>query len=487
MSELFENDPAVVLDRLRALRAADAPTHGGHVLSYVYDAGVAALDELAAAAQRLAMPVNGLDPTAFPSVAAMERDLVLLGRELLAGGDPDVVGTVTSGGTESCLLAVKSARDAWRARGGQGTPRLVIATTAHAAFHKAAHLFAVEPVVVPVDPVGLTPDPAQVAAAVDSSTCLVVVSAPSYPYGVLDPIADVAAMAADRGTACHVDACTGGWVLPFVADAPPYDLRVPGVTSLSVDLHKYGYAPKGASLLLHRDRDHARFQPFALTGWPGYAVVNPTLLGSRPGAPLASAWAIATALGRSGYARLAEAALDATTAVADAVADIDGLRVVAPPATTLLALAADPARAVAEQVDPHLLADAARRRGWLLQPQPRFRQADGTVLPRTVHLTVTAVTHEVVDELTTVLRDSADEVRGRPAAEPDPALVAAADQLDPAALDAAGAGALLEVAGLPTGGSLPAEMAPVMALLGQLPPAVAERLLVEYVSRLSEP
>jgi glutamate/tyrosine decarboxylase-like PLP-dependent enzyme len=460
--DLFEQQPDVILNRLRELRALDAPTHGGHVLAYVYDAGVAALDELAAQAQRMAMPVNGLDPTAFPSVAVMERDLVRRARDLLSDGD-DVVGTVTSGGTESCLLAVKTARDAWRAAGGAGRARLVLPTTAHPAFHKAAHYLDVEPVVVPVDPVTFTPDPAGVASALDDRTCLVVVSAPSYAHGVVDPVEAVAAAAADRGVACHVDACIGGWVLPFT-QAPPFDLGVPGVSSLSVDLHKYGYAPKGVSLLLHRTRDYARHQPFAHTSWPGYAVVNTTVLGSKPAAPLAAAWAIGESLGVSGYRRLARTALEATSRLVEALSDVAGLVIAGTPASTLVAVATDVRLPTSEQVDPHLLADAARRRGWVLQPQPALTQSDGSVLPRTAHLTVTPVTLGVVDEL-----------------------VAAADQLDASAVDTATAAALLEVAGLQGGAPLPADMAPVLALIERLPAPVAERLLVEYVARLSEP
>jgi glutamate/tyrosine decarboxylase-like PLP-dependent enzyme len=362
----------------------------------------------------------------------------------------------------------------------------VLPTTAHPAFHKAAHYLDVEKVVVPVDPVTCTPDPVALVAAVDERTCLVVVSAPSYPHGVVDPVEQVAAAATDRGIASHVDACIGGWVLPFT-QAPPFDLSVPGVTSLSVDLHKYGYAPKGVSILLHRTRDRARHQPFALTSWPGYAVVNTTVLGSKPAAPLAAAWAIGEALGVSGYARLAGVALEATDRLLGALADIGGLRIVGTPAVTLVAVGADASLPASAQVDPHLLADAARRRGGVLQPPPALTQADGTVLPRTAHLTVTPVTLDVVDELVRALRESADEVRGREPATADPGLVAAAGQLDASAVDAATAGALLEVAGLRGGDPLPADMAPVLALIERLPAPVAERLLIEYVARLSEP
>ncbi len=483
----LERDPADVLAELRRLRESDAPTHGGRVLAYVYDPDDAVLDELAADASRIALPVNGLDPTAFPSVAVMERALVRRARELL-GGDDEVVGTVTSGGTESCLLAVKTARDAWRAAGGAGRAQLVLPVTAHPAFHKAAHYLDVEVVVVPVEPTSCVVRPEDVRAHLDARTCLVVVSAPSYPHGVVDPVEAVAALAAQAGVACHVDACIGGMVLPFVeaeADAPRWDLSVPGITSLSVDLHKYGYAPKGVSLLLHRTRERARFQPFALTSWPGYAVVNTTVLGSKPAAPLAAAWAIGEALGVGGYRLLAERALTATHHLVRVLADVRGLRVVGDPGATLIAVAADETVDEEERVDPHHLADALRAKGWVIQPQPALETAAGR-LPRTAHLTVTAVTARVVDELVSAVSAAADEVRGAAPAAADPQLLAAAGQLDVRAVDVDTAQGLLAVAGLAAGESLPARMAPVMALIERLPAALAQRLLIEYVARLSE-
>ncbi|MDC7120778.1 aminotransferase class V-fold PLP-dependent enzyme, partial [Cellulomonas fimi] len=245
-----------VLADLADLRRADPPTHGGRVLSYVYDSGRADLDAVAARAVELFLPVNGLDPTTFTSVAALESRLAARARDVLHGG-PGTVGSVTTGGTESCLLAVKSARDTWRAADPtrvHDRPTLVLPTTAHPAFHKAAAYLDLDVVPVPVDPARGTPDADAVLAAVDDRTALVVVSAPSYPFGVVDPVAEVAAGAAARGVACHVDACIGGWVLPWWGDdVPPWDLAVDGVTSISADLHKYGFAPKGASVVLYRD------------------------------------------------------------------------------------------------------------------------------------------------------------------------------------------------------------------------------------------
>ncbi len=485
----FAEQPETILARLRELREADAPTHGGHVLSYVYDPDDARLDELAADAIRMMQPVNGLDPTTFGSVAALERDLVAFARDLLHGDD-DVVGSVTTGGTESCLLAVKTARDAWRAAGGVGRPRMVLPTTAHAAFQKAAHYFELDLDLVPVGPDGAAPAAAMVER-LGPDVALVVVSAPSYPYAALDPVAEVAAAASAQGIAVHVDACIGGLVLPFWTDAdgaplPDWDFRVPGVTSISADLHKYGYAPKGASVVLQRGRDRQRLQYFATTRWPGYPVVNPTLLGSKSAGPLAAAWAIVHALGADGYRGLADACRRATDAVRAAIGDIEGLAVVGDPVGPLLAVIADPDAPEDRRVDPHHWADAAKDAGFILQPQPAVVQPDGSAMPPTTHLTLTPVSERVLPELLPVLAAAADAVRGVPHVDASE-LLAQLPPLD-GPLDSDTAAALLAGFGIGGGGSaLPDRMAPLMAVIEAAPDPLAERLLVELLGRLVEP
>jgi sphinganine-1-phosphate aldolase len=503
----FRRDPADILAELRQLRAGDAPTHGGRVLSYVYDSGEAELDELAASAARLVQPVNGLDPTTFTSVAAMESGLVGFARRVFHGeGDEGgvVVGTITSGGTESCLLAVKTARDVWRAArvGSPRVPRLVAPVTVHAAFHKAAEYFGLVLDLVPVDPVTGTTTPAAIEERLGDDVALVVVSAPSYPFATLDPVADVAAVCAPRGIAVHVDACIGGFALAFWPDElPSWDLAVPGVTSLSADLHKYGYAPKGVSVLLTRGRDRQRHQYFATTAWPGYPVVNPTMTGSKPAGPLAAAWSIAEALGEPGFAELTGRAARATAVLRDVLDGIEGLRIVGDPTGPLLAVAADEGLAPERRVDPHHWADAAREAGWQLQLQPGLTQPDGTRLPHTTHLTVTPVTEAVVAELSVSLVSAADAVRGVPpvdGGELVAALVArlpgGAEGLEAAAsdgLDSDTAAGLLAAFGLlggeGAGGALPDRLAPVLALVEALPAPLTERLLVELLARVVEP
>ncbi len=501
--------PEEILAELRELRGRDAPTHGGRVFSYVYDPGMAELDDLARDAGELARPLNGLDPTTFPSIAAMERDLVRFMRRALRGSSggllrEPVVGSVTSGGTESCLLAVKTARDLWRAehpelarrlaREGR-RPRLVTTTLVHAAFQKAAKLLDLEWDPVPCEPDG-SASAARIVDRLNDDVALVVVSAPAYPSGIIDPIAEVSAAALRLGISCHVDACFGGLALPWWSQQAQWDFRLPGVTSISADLHKFGYAPKGVSVLLQRGRRRHRAQFFATTTWAGYPVVNPTLLGSRSASPLASAWAITKRLGQEGYASLTSSCVRSVEQISTAVAAVTGLAVWGSPTGPALALIADESLPAHERVDPHHLADEMVRHGFRMQHQPGSTQPDGTHLPHSVHLTITPVTEQALPEFLSALRSAADAVRGKPRAEA---------RFEIAALTALGfaprstggrfrvpspsmAWLILRVAGVnPGADSLPGRLAPLMTLVERLPAPVAEALLTELLARVSEP
>ena len=482
-----------VLRRLARLREHDAPTHGGTLLSYVYDSGLAELDELAGDAAGLVRTVNGLDPTAFPSVPAMERDLIAFARRMLHGGR-GVVGSITSGGTESCLLAVKTARDLWRAEDPEARanlrPRLVAPLTAHAAFQKAAHYFELDLDLVPVSPDGSV-SAADIIHRLDEDVALVVVSAPSYPTAALDPIAEVAREAGARGISCHVDACIGGFALPWWPGLPKWDLRNPGVTSISADLHKFGYAPKGASVLLQRGRARQRKQFFATARWPGYPVVNATMLGSRSATGLAAAWAIVTRLGSSGYAELTGRCVRATAAIRREVDAIPGLTVLGDPTGPLLAVVADESVPAAQQVDPHRFADRISALGFRVQLQPGIDQPSGTRVPHSTHLTITPVTESVLPAFLPAMRQAADDVRGVPRANPRVALAglrAFGLMREGARLSPGAAWAMLRVVGVGGGGdALPQEMSTLMALIEALPGPVAETLLIEVIARLSEP
>jgi len=466
-----------VLAWLHALRDGDLPTHGGRTLAYVYDSGVSGVDELAAQAHALAASANGLDPTAFPSLRTLENDLVATAAGLL-GGTPGTVGAVTSGGTESCLLAVLAAREG---RPDISAPSVVLPSTAHAAFHKAAHLFRVRPVVVPVDPGTFRADPDAMAAAIDDTTVLVVASAPSYAHGVIDPITPIAAAAAACGVRMHVDACIGGWILPYFRRlgrlVPDFGFGVEGVTSVSVDLHKYAYAPKGVSVLLHADADLRRGHYFASADWPGYTMLNSTLQSTRSGGPLAAAWAVVQHLGDEGYLELARRTLSAVTALAEGISGIDGLRLLAEPDSTLLAVTGEDAG-----FDLFTVADEMRARGWYVQPQFAHESS-----PVNLHLTVTAANRGSEAEFTGDLAASVAAARAAGPVTVDPEVAAFLTALDPDTLTGEQFAGLLTAAGMGGGAGLPGRMATVNALLGTASPALRERLLREFLGLLYQP
>ena len=351
-----------MLADLEGLQAADVDWRGGKVFSLAYDAGDEVHDLGREAASRF-LSANALNPLAFPSLGRMQADVVRAFADLLHAG-PDGAGFMTSGGTESILLAVKGARGWGRARGIED-PAVVLPTSAHAAFSKACAYFGLRCVRVPVG-ADYKADAAAMAAAIDAGTVLVVASAPSYPQGVLDDVAAVAALAADADVLCHVDACMGGVTLPYLERAgyaiAPFDFRVPGVTSMSVDLHKYGYAPKGASVILYRTRELRKHQTFTTDDWLGGFYASSGILGTKSGGPIAGAWAVLQHLGDDGYHRLAVEARQALERLASGLRPIDGVRLVAEPEATLLAFTIDGA-------DPFAVGKALWERGWYVDQQ----------------------------------------------------------------------------------------------------------------------
>ena len=468
------------LERLRDLQRADLPVHGGRTLAYVYDSGDAEVDRVAREAVAAYAASNALDPTAFPSLLQMENELVGFACDLLDAPD-SVVGTVTSGGTESILLAVQGARDS---RPDVIRPRMVLPSTAHAAFHKAAHYFGVEAVMVPVGP-DFRADAAATAAAIDDDTVLVVASAPSYAHGVVDPVTEIAAAAAARGVRCHVDACIGGWVLPYAARlgraVPAWTFAVEGVTSISVDTHKYAYAPKGTSLLLHRDAGLRHPQFFASAAWPGYTMLNATTQSTRSGGPIAGTWAVVQHIGDAGYLALAEQALAAVDAIVANIEREPALGLVVRPDSTLVTLATD------DTLDPFTLTDELVSRGWYVQPQLSFEDGGPSI-----HLSVSAGTLAHVEELATAVGESVAAAQAAGPVAVDDGVVAFIEALDPTALTDDDFDGLLAASGL-VGASaegdleLPTRMAEVNAMLDVASPAMREALLVAFLDRLQRP
>jgi len=287
---------------LRARQAGDTDWRHGRVFSLVYHASDAH-EQLMHRAHSVYASANLLNPMAFGSLKKLEAEIVAMAGSLMH--HPGAVGTVTSGGTESILCAMHAYRE--RARSGLsawkhvlGRPEMVVPTTLHPAFDKAAHYFGIKLVKVRVGK-DYRADVAAMEKRIGIKTIAVIASAPQYPHGLVDPIEELGAMAKRHGLPMHVDACVGGFSLPWLEklgrSIPRWDFRVPGVTSISADIHKFGYAAKGASLLLWRSPDDIRHQIFVATDFPGGIYASPTMIGTRPGGPIAAAWTALQSLG----------------------------------------------------------------------------------------------------------------------------------------------------------------------------------------------
>ncbi|MFO7632625.1 MAG: aminotransferase class V-fold PLP-dependent enzyme [Caldilinea sp.] len=320
---------------------------------------------------------NPLHFDLWPSVVKYEAEIVSMTANMLGAGQSQepIVGTVTSGGTESILLAMRAYRDRARSERNLKRTRIIAPTSVHAAFDKAAHYFDMELVRVPVGP-DLRADVEAMAAAIDRNTVALVGSAPSFPHGVVDPIPDLAELARGRGVGLHVDACLGGFVMPFVRelgyDAPDFDFRLPGVTSMSADTHKYGYAAKGASVVLYRGAELRRHQYYAVADWPGGLYFSPTFAGSRPGALSAACWAAMVSMGEEGYRNAAAKILATAQIIRRWIEQIPELEVLGDP-LFVIAFASP-------SLDIYRVLDAMNTRGWSL---------NGLHRPPAIHLCVT--------------------------------------------------------------------------------------------------
>lgn len=467
-------DRGEIFERLEAYREQDTPWREGRTWAYVYDPGPAA-EAVIKDAYASYLGENGLDPTAFPSALRMENEVVSMSATHLHG-DEDVVGNFTSGGTESIMLAVKAARDwARENRPDIGKPQMVLPETGHAAFQKAAHYLGVEAVIVPVDPKSFRADVAAMREAITDDTVLLVGSAISYAHGVVDPIEALAALAQEHDLLFHVDGCMGGFLLEYFErlgrDVPLFDFRVPGVTSISMDLHKYAFAAKGASTILYRSAELRKYQMYACSNWSGYTVINPTVQSSKTAGPIAGAWAGLNFIGDDGYLEIARGVADATDEIATAVNAHPDLYVLGEPHMNLLAFASD-------TVSVFHIADEMKERNWYVQPQLSYGCS-----PENLHLSINPASLHWVDDMLKDLSDCIEKARTLPSGQLAPKIREAFGDLQPADLTDEVFHGLLAMAGI-AGTGLPGRMAEINEVLNALPVPLRERLLVEYLNGL---
>lgn len=391
-----------VLAHLDELKQHDVRWRDGRVFTLVYYGGADVLAVSEEAYRRYASE-NALNTDAFPSLRTIQAEVVGIVGDWLQAGD-EGAGFMTSGGTESILMAVKAARERGRKEFGINQPNIVLPTSAHAAFEKGCHYFGVESRRTTVRP-DWRADVEAMQDAIDANTVLIVGSAPQYPQGVIDPITEIAALAGERNISCHVDACMGGVTLTYLArlgePIPAWNFAVPGVTSISVDLHKYGYTAKGASVIVYRNKQLRGYQTFVTDNWLGGVYGSSGVLGTKGGGSMAAAWAVMHYLGEEGYLRVTKAARRACLELSAGIAGIPELTVRARPDATLVAFGATDDAAL----DIFAVADALRRRDWFVD-----RQAP----PPSLHCTVSVVHDGRIDEFVADLRASVDEALEAP-------------------------------------------------------------------------
>jgi glutamate/tyrosine decarboxylase-like PLP-dependent enzyme len=391
---------ADVLADLQGFGTHDPDYKSGRLWSLVYYLDEEYADFQAQAYQAFSS-ANGLNPTAFKSLKQFETEIIAGVSEMLHG-TPDVCGVVTSGGTESCLLAVKTYRDMARARGVK-QPEMVLPVTAHVAWFKASEYFDVKVRLLPLDK-DLRADVRKLPRLINRNTVMILGSAPEYPHGTIDPIEAFGAIAQKRGVPLHVDACVGGFILPFMEmngrKLPLWDYRVPGVTSISADIHKYGFASKGASTITYRNLDYLKHQMFVQQDWPGGVFASPALLGTRPGGAYAAAWAAMQHFGKTGYRDLAKRTTKAFDTMRKAIEKMPDLYVMGDPSGPLLAYGSSN-----PDVNIYAVGDQMDAKGWKVN---RLQNPDG------LHAMITAGHLDVVDDYLRDLRDAVATVKAHP-------------------------------------------------------------------------
>lgn len=374
----------------------DFDWRAGRLGVYVFDPGED-VRAVAKDAYGMFMSENGLGPAAFPSLRRMEEEVVGFGLSLLNAPE-DACGDMSSGGTESILLAAKTCRDYWRAAGEEGKTEIVVAHSAHPAFNKAAEYLGLSVIRVPVAS-DFTADVAAIAAAVSERTMMIVGSAPCFPFGVIDDIASLSAMAEANDIWLHVDACVGGYFAPFArmdgVNLPAFDFALAGVKSMSADLHKYGFTAKGASTVFYRSAALREHQLFRFGDWPTGEMATPTIAGTRPGGAIAAAWAVMRYLGCAGYREKVRTVIKTRERYECGLQAIGGFRFWGQHQLGLLAFGSD-------AFDIFAVAEGMRDRGWM---SANLRQ------PKGMHLMLSPGHADAVESYLTDMFDTVAEVQ----------------------------------------------------------------------------
>ena len=460
-----------VLRELSAFTNNDVNWQSGKVLTGLYDHGDD-LHNLSAEAYLRFLAQNALHINMYPSIGKIENQVVASVAEILRA-DKDVVGNMTSGGTESIMMAVKTARDWARENFPRiSEPEMILPVTAHPAFLKAAHYFDLRVVQIPVELTGYRADLAAFNKALGPNTIIAVGSAPNYSHGSIDPITEMAAAAKERGILFHVDGCVGGIYLSIMRrmgePVRDFDFSVPGVTSISADLHKYGYTPKNASVILYRNRELRKYAWFVCSSTTLYPVINPTLQSSRTGGPVAAAWAVLRFLGEEGFRNIVRDSQEATNHIIAGINEIDGLEVLGDPDMCMFTIAS-------EEVNIFEIEDQMSLRDWRIT-----EQFSGYGSPANLHVSITQANLPHTELFLQDLREVVESLREKGSELDLPKLTCTVKAVADKPIEELMT-AIIPLIGF-RGADLPEKMAPLNTVLELLPPARRDELLKIFLN-----
>ncbi|MCP3922775.1 MAG: aminotransferase class V-fold PLP-dependent enzyme [Desulfobacterales bacterium] len=350
---------------------------------------------------------NPLHSDLWPSASKYEAEIISMTSDMLGArySESDICGCVTSGGTESILLAMKTYRDYAEDKKGIKKPEMIVPVTAHAAFDKASEYFKIKMRHIPVDS-NYMADVEAVKNAITRNTIVIVGSAPTFPHGTIDPIDDLSELARENNIGFHTDACLGGFVLPWAKklgyDIPNFDFWLKGVTSISADTHKYGYAAKGTSVVMYRNEELRHYQYFTASDWPGGLYFSPTFAGSRAGALSASCWASLLSIGEKGYIYATKKIMDSAKIIKNGIQDISELYILGKP-LWVIAFGSD-------EIDIYRVMDFMTKKGWSL---------NGLHKPSCIHIAVTLrhTQEGVAQRFIKDLKEAVVDVKNKPASQ----------------------------------------------------------------------
>lgn len=446
-----------ILQSFNEFKKNDIAWRKGRLWSYVYflDKEV---EEIGKWAYNEFLTENGIDVTAFPSLRIMENEVIRFSKSILRGGD-DAVGSMTTGGTESIILAVKAARDRAKFLNPNQTEfEMIVAETVHAAFYKAAHYLGVKAIPAKVNDETLKATPELIAPLITPNTILIAASAVSYAWGILDDIEGIGKLASEKNIPFHVDGCIGAFILSTARlggkEIPNFDFSVPGVTSMSMDLHKYGYCPKGASVVIYKNEEYRKFQFYVCNDWTGYTFANTGILSSKSGGPIAAAWAVTNFIGIERYKEVALKTIKVADKIRAAIHEIPELVLQGDSQYSLLSF-------TTRTKNVYELVDLLHAKGWHVGVQFKFRH-----MPSNIHLTVAAHHFENYTEFISDLKECVANLSNEPASLP----------FDPSQLGNVSLPEMLTNLGI-SADKMPDKMAPINTLIEVMPKEVTKELV----------